>query len=230
MAVRPSFSITGDNAMAIAQICYRLDGMPLAIELAAARVRVLLVDQISTRLADSFRLLTGGGRSMLARQRTLRATMDWSYGLLADEERALLRRLSVFAGGFTLEAAEAVGSGEGIPEREILDLLTSLVDKSLVLVDEHGEGSRYRLLETVRQYGREKLTQAGQEIEAGERHAEYFLRLAEEAEPELKVHGQVVLLDLLERDHDNLRAAMRRFLDTGRVEEAARLSRALWFF
>ena len=176
----------------------------------------------------------------MAHHRTLRATMDWSYELLTDEERALLRRLSVFAGGFTLEAAEAVGSGSGIEEERVshgrvtapplLDLLTSLVDKSLVLVMEQSGEARYRLLETVRQYGRERLGEAGEKTEAGERHAEYFLRLAQEAEPELKGHGQVVWLDLLERDHDNLRAAMRHFLEQGRIESAAKLSWSLWFF
>jgi predicted ATPase len=166
-AVKPDFSLSEENAMAIAQICYRLDGMPLAIELAAARIRVLSVEQISTRLDDSFRLLTGGGRSMLARQRTLRATMDWSYGLLDPQEKELFRRLAVFAGGFTLGEAEAVCAGEGLGRGEVLDLLTSLVDKSLVLVAERDGEARYRLLETVRQYASEKLDRAGEHDAVG---------------------------------------------------------------
>jgi non-specific serine/threonine protein kinase len=229
-AVRRDFALTRDNAVSVAKVCCRLDGIPLAIELAAARVKALSVGQISERLEGSFALLSAGTRTQIPHHRTIRATMDWSYGLLTDEESALLRRLCVFAGGFTLEAAEAVVSGEGIPKPEILDLLTSLVDKSLVLVDEHGEGNRYRLLETVRQYGREKLEEAGEAAAAGGRHAQYFLGLTEMAEPELKGQGQVVWLDLLEEDHDNLRAAMRQFLDLGRVGDAARLCWSLWFF
>jgi predicted ATPase/DNA-binding CsgD family transcriptional regulator len=205
-AVKPDFSLDEGNALAIAQICYRLDGMPLAIELAAARVRVLSAGQISTRLDDSFRLLTGGGRSVLPRQRTLRATMDWSYGLLSDAERAQFRRLSVFAGGFTLGAAEAVCAGEDLEPEEVLDLLASLVDKSLVLVAERDGEVRYRLLETARQYGREKLEESGEAEDVRRRHAEFYLALAEEAEPDLVEHG--TLLERLGTEHDNFRTAL----------------------
>jgi predicted ATPase/DNA-binding CsgD family transcriptional regulator len=205
--VRPEFSVTAGNAMAIAQVCYRLDGMPLAIELAAARIRVLSVDQISTRLDDSFRLLSGGGRSVLARQRTLRATMDWSYGLLDETERALFRRLSVFAGGFTLGAAEAVCAGEDLEGDKVLDLLASLVDKSLVIVEEQDGEARYRLLETMRQYGREKLQESGEDEPVRRRHAEYYLALAEEPEPDLREQGAWLLR--LGTEHDNFRAALR---------------------
>jgi predicted ATPase/DNA-binding CsgD family transcriptional regulator len=204
--VRPGFSLEEDNAMAIAQICFRLDGMPLAIELAAARVRVLSVDQISTRLDDSFRLLTGGGRSVLARQRTLRATMDWSYALLSEDERALFRRLSVFAGGFTLEAAEMVCTAEDLQGDEVLDLLASLVDKSLVLVVEEDGEARYRLLETARQYGREKLDESDEADGVFRRHAEYYLALAEHAEPDPREQG--TWLERLETEHDNFRVAL----------------------
>jgi predicted ATPase/DNA-binding CsgD family transcriptional regulator len=203
--VSPEFTVTGENAMAIAQVCYRLDGMPLAIELAAARIRVLSVDQISTRLDDSFRLLTGGGRSVLARQRTLRATMDWSYGLLTPEEQTLLGSLSVFAGGFTLGAVEAVYAGERA--EEVLDLLASLVDKSLVIVEEQDGEARYRLLETVRQYGREKLQESGEEELFRRRHAEYYLALAEKPEPDLREQGAWLLR--LGAEFDNFRAALR---------------------
>ena len=151
-AVDPEFSVTRANAAMVAQVCHRIDGIPLAIELAAARLKVLSIEQINARLNDRFRLLTGGSRTAVARQRTLEATVDWSYDLLSDSERRLLRRLSVFAGGWTIEAAEDVSSGEGIGRNEVLDLLSRLVDKSLVNVDNDIDGSRrYRFLETVRQ-------------------------------------------------------------------------------
>jgi predicted ATPase/DNA-binding CsgD family transcriptional regulator len=227
--VRPDFTATAGNAMAIAQICYRLDGIPLAIELAAARVRVLSVDQISIRLDDSFRLLTGSGRSVLARQRTLRATMDWSYGLLDEAERALFRRLSVFAGGFTLGAAEPVAAGEGIEEADVLDLLTSLVDKSLVIVDERDAEARYRLLETARQYGWEKLQESGEAERARGRHAQFYVAFAEE--PASDTEGQGARLRKLGAEQDNFRAAQRWFMRPNAseldVERGLRLATAL---
>ena len=159
-AVQPAFRVTERNAGAIADICRRLDGIPLAIELAAARVRALPVEAIATRLSDRFRLLAGGDQTALPRQQTLRALIDWSYDLLNEAERALLRRLSVFAGGWTLEAAEAVASGGAIEREDVLDLQTHLVDKSLVALDTHG--GRYRMLETVREYARSRLDEAGE--------------------------------------------------------------------
>jgi non-specific serine/threonine protein kinase len=152
-SVVPSFKLTPENAPAVVQICRRLDGIPLAIELAAARIRVLSVEQIAARLDDTYRLLTGGSRTALPRQQTLRATMDWSYSLLYEKEQTVFRRLSVFAGGFTLESAEVVCAGESIEEYEILDVLSHLVDKSLVLMEERNVEARYRLMETIRQYG-----------------------------------------------------------------------------
>jgi predicted ATPase/DNA-binding CsgD family transcriptional regulator len=239
-AVEPAFQVTEQNAMAIAQVCYRLDGMPLAIELAAARVRVLSVEQISSRLDNRFGLLTGGGRTALPRQRTLRAAMDWGHELLEEGERILFRRLSVFAGGFTLEAAEAVCAGEDLGEdlerSEVLDLLASLVDKSLVMVAEHSGEARYSLLETLRQYGQQKLDESGEEPAMRRHHAEYYLTLAEEAEPELAGPHQVVWLERLEIEHANLRAALRWLLDPegARSEEGGelglRLTVALWLF
>jgi predicted ATPase/DNA-binding CsgD family transcriptional regulator len=236
--VKPEFALTGRNAMSVAQICYRLDGIPLAIELAAARVKVLSVGQIAARLDDRFALLTDGGRTALARQRTLEAAMDWSYELLSQGERALFRRLSVFAGGFTLGAAETVcsrlPSDEELQQSEMLDLLSRLVDKSLVLVGERDGESRYRLLETIRQYGREKLERSGEAAEVRRRHAGFMLELAEEAGPELKGPRQGEWLERLETEHDNLRAAMRWLLEEGpaegRAEAAARLAWALWLF
>lgn len=162
MLVNSYFTVTKDNAPAIAQICFRLDGIPLALELAAARVRMLSVDQISSRLDDRFRLLTGGARTALPRQQTLRATIDWSYDLLAENEQLLLRRLAVFAGGWTLELAEQTCSDETIDPYEVMDMLGKLVDKSLVAVYESVTGTRYRILETVRQYAREKLFESGE--------------------------------------------------------------------
>jgi len=180
---QPTFAVTNSNAPAVAQICHRLDGIPLAIELAAARVKSLPVDQIAKRLDDRFRLLTGGSRTALPRQQTLRAAIDWSYNLLSEAERVLLRRLSVFAGGWTLEAAEAICGGEGIEAHDVLDLLTHLVDKSLVVMEGDGGGGRYRLLETIRQYARDRLLESGEEaVVLRESHLEWFLGLAEQGE------------------------------------------------
>ncbi len=229
-AVKPDFVLTEQNAAAVAQVCYRLDGIPLAIELAAARAKVLSVEQIATRLDDCFRLLAAGGRTAMPRHRTLQATMDWSHELLPEEERTLFRRLAVFAGGFTLEAAESVCAGEELERGEVLELLSHLVDKSLVGAREEGGEARYRLLEMVRQYGSEKLSESDEAGKFRERHAGYYLALAEEAEPELKGERQVAWLERLERDHDNLRAAMRWLLGRGEPEEAARLGWALWLF
>jgi predicted ATPase/DNA-binding NarL/FixJ family response regulator len=229
-AVNPSLALTDQNVPAVAQICYRLDGIPLALELAAARTKVLSVEEISSRLDDCFGLLTSGGRTAMPRHHTLHATMDWSHDLLPDDEGALFRRLSVFAGGFTLGAAESVCAGVGLERNEVLDLLSHLVDKSLVVASERGGEARYRLLETVRQYAREKLSESGEAEEVGERHAGYYLALAEEAEPELKGAGQVAWLERLERDRDNLWAAMAWLLARGELERAARLGWALWLF
>jgi non-specific serine/threonine protein kinase len=206
---QPGFHITHHNAPALVKVCQRLDGIPLAIELAAARTKVLTVEQIASKLDDQFRLLTGGSRMALPRQQTLRATMDWSYELLFDEERTLLRRLSVFAGGWTLEAAEAVCSRGGVEAiMEILDLLLQLVDKSLVVVDTQGQEARYRLLETVRQYGWERLSEVGEADDLRKRHRDWYLELAERAAPELRGPHQVEWLERLEIEHDNLRAAL----------------------
>jgi predicted ATPase/DNA-binding SARP family transcriptional activator len=213
---QPAFALTGTNARAVVEVCQRLDGIPLAIELAAARVRALPVEKISERLDDMFRLLTGGSRAALPRQQTLRALVDWSYDLLTGPERSLLRRLSVFAGGWTLEAAEAVGAGDGLEAEEVIDLLSSLVEKSLVGYEEGAPRTsespvsepRYRLLETVRQYAHGRLVEAGETASARARHRDWFLALAEQAEPELLRSDQLVWLDRLETEHDNLRAAL----------------------
>ena len=205
---RPGFALTEGNAPAIVQICHRLDGMPLAIEFAAARVTVLSVEQIAARLDDRFRLLTGGARKSLPRQQTLRATLDWSYDLLSEDERTLLRRLSVFAGGWTLEAAEAVCGRDGLAASDILNLLARLVEKSLVVVETHNAEARYHLLETVRQYTQEKLIDEGTAAQVRRAHRDWYLTLAEQAAPQL--HGPLAesWLARLETEHDNLRAAL----------------------
>jgi non-specific serine/threonine protein kinase len=227
----PSFALSDQNAPTIAQICRRLDGMPLAIELAAARVRALTVEQIAERLDDRFRLLTGGSRTSLPRQQTLRATVDWSYDLLSEAERVLLHHLSVFSGGWALEAAEAVCGGDAVPSSAVLDLLVQLVDRSLVLAEPQGVEERYRLLETVRQYAREKLLEAGEANGVRDRHRDYFLSLAEQADPELRGREQLTWLERLTREQDNLRAAIEWSLTRDPAETALRLAGALgWFW
>ena len=210
LLVDPHFIVDKDNAPFIAQICYRLDGIPLAIELAAARVKVLSVEQISKRLDDRFRLLTGGARTALPRQQTLRALIDWSYDILTENERLLLRRLSVFAGGWTLDATEEVCSGDGIETYDVLDFLTQLVNKSLVVVMEGSQSgeTRYRMLETIRQYAREKLLEAGGGEIIRDRHLAYFVKLAVQAEPELHYSNQVFWLNKLDEEIDNFRMAI----------------------
>jgi predicted ATPase/DNA-binding CsgD family transcriptional regulator len=205
----PTFEVRADNAAALAQVCSRLDGIPLAIELAAARVRVLSVEQIASRLDDSLRLLAGGYRTGLARHQTLKATLDWSYDLLTDKERRSFQRLAVFAGGFSLEAAEVVCAGEGIEPDEVLDLLTALVDRSLLIVDKQpGRAPRYRLLEPIRQYSAERLRSSGEEAILRKLHRDWYLARAMSADPQLHGPQQVVWVDWLETEHDNLRAAL----------------------
>jgi non-specific serine/threonine protein kinase len=200
----------------VAQICARLEGIPLAIELGAARVGLLSAEQIADRLGHSPKLLTGSERTADHRHHTLSATLDWSYELLGGTEQALFRRLSAFAGGFTPEAAESVGAGGSVEEGDILELLSMLVGKSLVVVEESWErGARFRLLEPLRQYAWEKLRSSGEGEAVRRRHAEFFLALAEEAEPELKGPRQVEWLDRLDTEHDNFRAALSWSLGRG---------------
>ncbi len=208
-ATSPDFTLTAVNAAAVMQICRRLDGIALAIELAASRVKLLKVEQIAARLDDAFHLLTGGSRTALPRQQTLVATIDWSYNLLTEQERSLLRRLAVFAGGWTLEAAEAIGGGDGLDQYQTLDLLTQLVNKSLVVVEQaHTEEARYSLLNTIRQYARDKLAATNESAAARQRHLLFYLQLTERAEPELQRSNQAAWFDRLDVEHDNLRAAL----------------------
>ena len=205
----PSFQLTQENASAIAQICVRLDGIPLALELAAARLKMLHVGEIALRLDDRFRLLTGGNRVALPRYQTLRLSIDWSYNLLPSAERTLLQRLSVFAGGWVLEAAEFVGCGVGIKSSDVLDLLGQLVNKSLILViEEAGPETRYRMLETIREYAQEKLVEAGENEHARDRHLVYFAELTERCEGKIRGPDQAVTLNRLKAELDNLRLAL----------------------
>ena len=206
-AAKPGFALTGDNASFLAQICQRLDGIPLALELAAARVKVLSPEQISSRLDDRFRLLTGGSRTALPRQQTLRAMMDWSYSLLSEEEKTLFRRLAVFAGGWTLEAAEAV-CGEGSGAFDVLDLLARLVDKSLIFTDESTGQIRYHRLETIRQYSREKFLETGEVERVRDRHLDFYVHFAELVDEHLKGRDQVTWQHRMAEEQDNLRAAL----------------------
>lgn len=222
---RPGFTVSNSIAPALASVCHRLDGIPLAIELAAARVRSLTVEEIDTRLDDRFRLLTGGNKTALPRQQTLRALIDWSYDLLNPKEKLLLARLSVFAGGWSLEAVEQVGEGETVDgatlqDWEVLDLLTSLVDKSLVMAEAQAQTTRYRLMETVRQYSRDRMVENNEERRVRARHRDYFLMLAEEIKPKLIGSEQAHWLEVLEGEHDNLRLALTFCLEDPEESEA----------
>jgi non-specific serine/threonine protein kinase len=233
-AVQPGFALDAESAPAVAQVCAQLDGIPLAIELAAARVRVLPPRQLLGRLEDRFRLLTGGSRTALERHQTLQAALDWSYDLLTPAERTLFARLAVFAGGFTLEAAEAVGAGAGIASPAVLDLLTRLVDQSLVGAEAQPDGTaRYRLLETLRQYARQRLAAGAGAGRRYDRHAAHYLALAEEAEPRTlgaPNPDAPAQLARLEAELDNLRAALRWWAARGRAEPGLRLAGALTQF
>jgi non-specific serine/threonine protein kinase len=227
MAARPSFRLTEQNAAAITELCGRLDGIPLALELAAARVPMLPVEQLVARLDNHLRLLSVGNRLMPSRQQTLRAAIQWSYNLLSEPERRLFARLSVFAGGWSLEAAEAVCGGEALAPGGVLDLLGRLVDKSLVQVEEDGGEARFRLLETLRYYARERLQDLGEVPSTCDRHADFFLQLAEAAEPHLWGPSLMNWLARGQREHDNLRAALAWCLEHDRAEQGLRLAGAL---
>jgi predicted ATPase/class 3 adenylate cyclase len=231
--VAPNFAVTDVNAPPVAQICHRLDGIPLAIELAAARARSMSVEQIAARLDNQFHLLTGGSRT-LQRQQTLRALIDWSHNLLTEQERALLRRLSVFAGGWTLEAAEAVCSddaGQGVVlSQAVMDVLDGLVNKSLVVVNRGPPEIRYHMLETIRQYARDRLVESSEEVHLRTRHLDYFLGLAQSGEIDVVGREDPAYFKILETELDNLRVALDWSL-TGHKnpEDALRLAGTLRF-
>ena len=232
-ATSPSFEVTSGNAGAVAAICWRLAGLPLALELAATKVRLLEPTALLLRLDQA--LSMAWARDLPERQRNMRATLDWSYELLSEPEQRLFRRLSVFAGGFTLEASEVVGAQAaeaGERPEEVLGPLNALVEQSLVVVLSPRAGGevRYGMLEPVRQYALDRLETSGDAEDARRRHAAYFLGLAEQAEPELRASRQVEWLERLERENGNLRTAMSWALDTDDTESAARLGWALWLF
>jgi predicted ATPase/class 3 adenylate cyclase len=236
--VKPDFAVTNENAPAVAEICHRLDGLPLAIELAAVRIKLLTPQAMLGRLSSRMKLLTGGARDLPARQQTIRNAIAWSYDLLDEEEKKLFRRLSVFVGGFTFEAAEAVCNAEGDPSTgsgqalgiDVLDGVSSLVDKSLLRQEEVKGESRFMMLETIREYGLERLAESREEEAARRYHLNFFMALAEEAEPKLNGPDQIAWLDRLEVELDNLRAALEWSLACGEVEEGLRLGGALWWF
>jgi predicted ATPase len=244
-AANPEFALTERNALAVAQICRRLSGIPLALELAAARVRHMVPEAIAARLDNCFSLLTAGSRTALPRQQTLRATIDWSYELLTEPERVLFRRLAVFAGGFTLQAAEAVCEIADIRlqiadygdqstiyslQSSILELLSQLLDKSLLIAERRNDTTRYRLLDTMRAYAHERLMASGEADALRDRHLACFIRLAEQAEPHLFSADQVAWLDHLAIEHDNLRAALDWSLERADAYAALRLVTALRSF
>ncbi len=226
----PTFVVTSQNADAVAEVCWQLDGIPLGIELAAARIGSLTVEQISKKLDDSLGLLTNGSRTATPRQRTLRGALDWSYELLGEPEQTLFRRLSVFAGGFTLETAEAVGAGDGVGAADVLDLLSRLVEKSLVVGSQEEGVTRYRVLEPLRQYAWARLQESGEAGDLRRVHAKHYLRMVEAAEPELTGPQQRLWVEKLEREHDNLRAALTWTFEREEPELGLRLSSVFWRF
>jgi non-specific serine/threonine protein kinase len=228
-AVEPDFGLTEQNSSAVAGACARLGGLPLAIELAAARVPMLSPEQIFRRLDDALALLVGGSRSAPTRQQTLRATLDWSYHLLSRDEQRLFGRLAVFAGGWTLEAAETVCAGDGIEGAEVLDILGQLVSKSLVATETSPRANvRYRLHETLRQYARGQLVTRGESDRLDRRHARYFLEFVEEAEPHLVRREQVAWLERLDRERENLRTALGWTVQHQDADTGLRLAGSLW--
>ena len=233
-AARPGFAVDQRTVRPVLDICRALDGIPLAIELAAARLRALSPEQIAARLDDRFRLLAGGSRTSLPRHQTLRAVVDWSWGLLSDPERVLARRLAVFPGGATLQAAEQVCAGPelgGLDRDEVLWLLAALVEKSLVVATEDGAEVRYSMLETMRAYGQERRLEAGEDETLRRAHADYFLELAEEAEPHLRRAEQLDWIRLLTAERENLHGALRWAIDSGDAERAMRLVASLaWYW
>ncbi|NVI87764.1 AAA family ATPase, partial [Actinomadura sp. BRA 177] len=228
-AVSPGFAVTAGNVEPVVRTCRALDGMPLAIELAAARLRAMTPAQVADRLDDRFRLLTAGSRTAMPRHRTLRAVVEWGWDLLKEPERTLWRRLAVFPGGATLESAEAVCAGPGLDRADVLDVLTALVDKSLLTIT--GAEPRYRMLETIRAYGLERLAESGAETAARRAHAEYFVGLAEEAEPHLYRAGQLPWLRRLTAELDNTSAALRWTISAGDARLGIRFCAALgWYW
>ena len=228
--VRPGFSVTENNVGAVVQICRRLDGVPLAIELAAARVRALSPEDIAAHLDDRFRFLTGGSRTALPRQQTLEATVAWSYDHLSEAERLMFGRLSVFSGGFTMETAASVCAGDGLEVYDIDDLVLGLIDKSMIMMEEEETGTRYRLLETLRQYARDRLSEQADPDQLRRKHAEVFVGLAERLDDFLRGPNQVVAVRQMGAEHDNLRIALTWAQDAGEPVLVLRFVAALGLY
>ena len=226
-AVLPGFEITDDNAELIGQLCRRLDGLPLALELAAAKLRVMAVNQVLTGLDDVFKLLVGGRQSAPVRHQTLRAALDWSYDMLQPAEQAALRRLSVFAGSFCLAAAQAVATLGGADPADVLDLLARLVDRSLLVVEHTPAQARYWMLATVRRYGAQRLTESGEFPGASEAMLTWYLDLAEHTETELSGRDQAQAAERLQAEAHNLRAVLQAARDRKDITGTLRLATAL---
>jgi predicted ATPase len=229
--VKPDFTLNAENARAVAEVCVRLDGLPLAIELAASRIKLLPAQAILARLNNRLKLLTGGARDLPARQQTIRETIAWSYDLLEEDEKTLFRRLSVFVGGLSLEAAEEVSGGAGDLQTDVLEGVASLIDKSLLR--QRGQEisePRFGMLETIREYGLERLQESGERDALRGRHARFFLAIAEEAELGIRGPEQMAWYDRLEAEHNNLRSALEWFQSQGDAESGLRLMGALWWF
>src|SRR5207302_2499443 len=224
-----TFELTVSNQAAVVDVCRRLDGLPLAIDLAAVRPRVLTVEQIRDRLTDRFALLTGGGRAALPRHQTLRTTIDWSHDLLDSSERTLLRRLCVFAGRFSLEAIESVCCSEDVPAATALDILSSLLDKSLVVKEDVASGARYRLHETMREYARLRLREASEEKDLALRCTEYYVARCRQAALEARYHIPA-WLEWMDLEIDNVRAVLRRCLTTGDLQRGIELTSSLMYY
>jgi predicted ATPase len=230
-AVRPDFSLTEENAGAVAEICKRLDGLPLAIELAAARIKLLPPQAMLSRLGNRLKLLTSGARNLPERQRTLRNTIEWSHELLEEGEKALFATLAVFSGGSTLEATEAVCDPEGGLPVDVLEGISSLLDRSLLRQEEGPEGEpRFAMLETIHEFASERFEASNEVEKLKERHAEYFLALSEEAEPQLREPEQEAWFERLELEHNNMRAALTWAIEQRNSELGLRLAGALWRF
>jgi len=232
--IRPGFALTERNAFHVTQICQRLDGMPLAIELAAARVAMMSIEEIAKHLDDRFNLLTSGNRAVLPRHQTLRAAIDWSYELLSDSERIFFNRLSVFGGGFTLESARQIAAGGNVSKTQVIDLLGHLINKSLVIVISHADDreteTRYAMLETIHEYAREKLSESGEMKQVQQHHYDYFSVLAEQSESKLKGPQQLAWLDRLDVEHDNIRLALHWLKEIGNMDALLHLSMAMFWF
>jgi tetratricopeptide (TPR) repeat protein len=228
--VKPAFRMTNENAAAVAEICHRLDGLPLAIELTASRLRLLEPGEILARLDQRLPLLATGASDVPERQRTLRSAIEWSYDLLDAPEKLMFGRLAIFAGGCTLKAAEAVGNPRGELGLDTLEAMASLVDQSLVRTSAEAGETRFGMLETIRDYARDRLGDDGDRADIGRRHLVYFKDLAEAGEGQFLGPDQISWLDRFEREHDNVRAALGRALETGQANEALLLAAALWRF